>query len=357
MYMNLKRVLHCSRLISGFLLITLLLAGLSGCFETKEDTPPKVTLGTVQGRILDSQTLQPIVGASVDLGGTVAVTSADGKYSIGNVVVPVDSSGAVKPATFKVTINLRSVTSPVDMNNSATTTKYPDFIYDYAAIQFTAASTSSTANPVTYLKENVDFRAGKKAATISGVVAHTITLAPVAAGYTVQLVALGTGTAPGGAGVSETVVGSTVTDANGSFTFANIEALKNYRIEAWDTAKAYKGAANVTSLNEGATLVLTVQANTAVIVTSTDTSPLLIVSVTPENNSDLSPAPVDVVYTFSKPILQTADTSTSSALANGLYSKVNVNYLGAKASNITHSLAWNSTFTQLTVSIPSLAAS
>ena len=72
-----------------------LLFGLSGCFETKEDTtPPKLPTGTIQGKLLDSMTQQPIAGASINIGGTTAITDADGKYVISNVVVPADVTKA-----------------------------------------------------------------------------------------------------------------------------------------------------------------------------------------------------------------------------------------------------------------------
>lgn len=324
---------------------------LSACFEVKEDTPVQKSTGTIQGKLLDSMTQQPIVGASIDLGGATATSNADGQYTISNVAVPVDATNNIKAATYKVAIDMRNVTSPVNMVSSTVTPRYPDHSYDLISVLFTSAS-STTTTPITYLKENVDFKVGKLAANITGVVADKNTRQAVAAGYTVKLVSLGTA----GTVVNETVVGSIDTDASGGFTFANIEALRNFRIDSWSPDQTFRGSQSITAPADGTTRTLSVQTNDAVFVASTDTLSPTIISVTPQMDADLAPAPADVVFTFSEPILQTADTSTSPTVSTGLYNKVDVKFMGAKASNIAHSLAWNATFTQLTITIPTLAA-
>jgi hypothetical protein len=332
------------------LAVTALLAltfGLSGCFEVKQDTPSQTLIGTIQGKLTDSVTLQPIVGASIDIGAAKVTTDAEGKYIITNIVIPVDSTNNIKAATYKVTI---------DMRNVGVTPRYPDFSYDLVSILFTSGTSPATTTPVSYLKENVDFTVGKLAANISGVVADKFTLQPVAAGYTVQLVSLGS-TIAGSTAINETIAGSTNTDASGNFAFANIESLRNFRIDAWNSARTITGTQTVIAPDDGATKTLSVQAKNAVLVESNDTRAPVIVSVTPEMNADIAPAATDVIYTFSKPILQTANTSTSPSVTTGLYNKVDVKFNGSKASNIAHGLAWNTSFTQLTVSIPTLAAS
>jgi len=334
-----------------------LVMSMSGCFEVKEDPPPaKLSTGTIKGKLTDSMTQQAIVGASVDIGGMAAITDTDGLFTMSNVVVPLDASNNIKAATYKVTIDMRSVTSPVDMVGATATPRYPDFSYDFVSILFSSASSTATT-PANYLKENVDFKVGKLAADITGVVADKTTLQAVPAGYTVKLVSLGSTAEPGSTGVSEYIVGSTITNISGGFTFANIESLRNFRIDSWNADRTISGSVNVTAPADGETKTLSVQSNNALLVASIDTNAPIIVSVTPEMNSDIAPVATDVVYTFSKPILQTADTSTSPSVSSGLYNKIDVNFMGAKASNITHSLSWNASFTQLTISIPTLAAS
>jgi hypothetical protein len=85
----------------------------------------------------------------------------------------------------------------------------------------------------------------------------------------------------------------------------------------------------------------------------------VIISATPESGSDRDPATAAVVtFTFSEPIPSSAysDALTPSTTA-GLYNDVAVNYNGAKASNVAHSLAWDAARTTLTVTIPVLGAS
>ncbi len=351
----------CGRRIASHMLSLMVILGLaislSGCFEVKSDPPLPLPTGTIQGRVVDSMTQQPIVGASIDIGAMVAITNADGLYTISNVVIPFDSSNKIISATYKVTLDMSKVTSPVNMTSAAASPRYPSYFYDYVSILFSAESSSANSTPVTYLKENVDYKMGKLAANLTGVVADKVTLQAVPAGYTVNLVSLGSTAGPGGAGVSESVVGSTVTNSNGGFSFANIESLRNFRIDAWNTDQTIRGLVNVTAPADGETKTLSIAANNTIFVESTDTIAPIIVSVTPEMDSDIAPVSTNIIYTFSKPILQTANTSTSPSVSTGLYNKVDVNFRGAKASNIVHSLSWNAAFTQLTINIPSLAAS
>ncbi|MDO8262932.1 MAG: Ig-like domain-containing protein [Gallionella sp.] len=338
--------------------------GLSGCQGPKGDTGPAASAqqptGTIQGSLRDSVTQQPIVGALLDIGVATATTNAQGEFVMRNVVVPVDANNNVNAASYPVNINLRSVSSPVTMASATATPRYADFFYQTIPVTFTPLYSSTTATPVTGLIATVDIMVGKLAANITGVVADSVTKQPVAAGFTVKLVSLGStnsATGNGGTGALENIVGSTTTDASGGFTFANIESLQNFRIDAWNAAQTYRGTANVAAPADGQTRTLSIQGNTAVLVASTDILAPTIISVTPEQNADIAPAATDVVFTFSEPILQTADTSTSPSVATGLYNTIAVNFNGAKASNIARSVSWNATSTQLTVTIPALAAS
>lgn len=356
-----------------------LLIGLSGCKGPKGDPGPAASVtvqqptGTIEGLIIDAVTKQPIVGAVVDIGVATATTNTDGQFVFRNIVVPVDANNNAKALEYRATVNLRSVTSPVNMGSTTATPRYPDFYYGVIPITFTQLYTSAsgvtTATPVTGLIANVTFTPGKLAATITGTVADSVTLQPVAAGYTVNLVSPAPGssnsaTGTGGSGGTENVVDSTTTGAGGTFTFANVESLKNFRIDAWNTAQTFRGSVAVTAPADGETKILSVQANNTVLVASTDVLAPTIISVTPENNADIaaSVANQNVVFTFSEPIQQNAYAKALSASAiptggTGLYNDVTVSYLGAKAGNITHTLSWNATFDQLTVNIPGLAGS
>ena len=345
--------------VSVYAVLTGLLLGLTACFETKEDTTTPQSTGTIQGNLIDSVTQQAVVGAIVDMGGSTATTNIDGKFEISNVKIPFDANGNINTSIYKVTIDMRSVTAPLNMAGAVAPQRYPDFLYDIVTLSFATANSTSNTSPINYLIQNVDFKVGKLAATMAGIVADKNTLQTVAAGYTVKLYSLG---ASGGSG-NETIVGSTLTDTNGAFTFANIESLRDFRIDAWNADQTYRGSQNVTAPVDGGIRNLSVQTNDAVLVVSTDTLSPTIISVTPQMDADIAPAATDVVFTFSEPILQTVNTGTSPSITAGLYNKIDVKFMGAKvsngatASNIAHTLAWNSTFTRLTISIPSLAAS
>jgi Bacterial Ig-like domain len=352
------KVLSIRKYTFSVLMIIGLSFGLTACFGIPDAAPPEETgaIGTVKGKLLDSMSQLPIVGAKIDLG---SATDAEGVYSIDNVVITFDGANNIRDALYKVKIDLRNVTSPINMVDTSVTPRYPDYSYDITSVQFSTATSTSTSTRVTYLKENVDFNVGKLAATISGVVADRNTLLPVSQDYTVNLISLGSS----GNGVNEQQVGSAQTDANGGFTFANIESFRRFRIESYNLAQTFRGSLSLTAPADGVTRNLSVATNDAILVASTDTLSPTIINVTPQRDADIAPAPVEVIFTFSEPILQTANTSTSPSVATGLYNTVVVNYTGDKASNvtsslssnITRSLSWNALFTQLKVTIPTLA--
>lgn len=346
-----------SRILAVSTLLGLALA-LSGCFDTKINTPTtQLSTGTIQGKLTDTVTQEPVAGASINIGGAIATTGTDGSFTMTGIVLPLDANNNIKTANYQVTIDMRDVSSPVNMGSSATSPRYPDFSYDRVNLSFASASITSTTTPPTYVLSNINFKIGKQAANITGVVADKSSLQTVAAGYTVNLVSLGASGVNSTSTLTETTVGSTSTDANGAFNFANIESLRNFRIDAWNPDQTFRGSQNVTAPADGGTITLATQTGNAVLVASTNTLAPTIISVTPQMDANIAPAATNVVFTFSKPILQTPDTNTSPAVATGIYNKVTVNLVGATASSIVHSLAWNTTFTQLTISIPSLAAS
>lgn len=428
-----------------FLAATALLGlAMTGCSKSDgSNTNPNASAltptGTVQGLLRDAVTQQPIVNAVIDIDGITATTNENGQYSLHNVPATTDALhqtvGTGTDGTYHVTVNLRSVTSPVRRENRGDGTVvctdpvkkdttgaalkvacYPDFAYDTVKVSYTSLNDTGSGNagkdtnlgtpgggsgsnhdtPVTGLAATMDVSVGKLAATISGVVAYGNTsicpniadpvlagtaLQPVGAGFTVKLVsdcsnnsggATGT-TAPNGTGGCDNVVGSTTTDANGAFTFANIESLQDFRIDVTNSAGTYSGGFEgdgshnhkfVTSPADGETLTLAIQQSTAAYVCTTDVHNPEVINVTPEMDSDLNPAGgVNVLFTFSEPIKQDvyATTLTDNGNGTGLYQDVFVNFDGPKAvGNLAHTLKWlpdacTTNCTQLQVSIPTLA--
>lgn len=367
-------------------ILTMILASsvaMTGCSQPSNDSNTTTTTntntvlsaisptGTIQGNLIDAVTQQPIVGAVIDIGVATATTNQDGQFVIANVPATNIGTGAAAgvtlTGTYQVSINLKGVTSPVNMADATILKRYPDFSFTTAKVNYT----SDVTHPLTGVATGVPFTVGKQSANITGIATDKFGT-PVAAGLNVTLYSAvnAQNSATGNVGnpipVPGSVLGTTTTDASGKFTFANIQAGVPIVITAQDTAGTLFGSsanaphAIVNAPAENATVTLSFQAGNEVLVASTDVTPPTVVSVTPANFSDITPAATNVVFTFSEPIKQTsavADVSPSNP--NGLYSKVNVNFTGPKplASNLTHTLAWSADRKTLTVTLPAVGAS
>jgi hypothetical protein len=171
------------------------------------------------------------------------------------------------------------------------------------------------------------------------------------------------------------------TKEDGAFSFEKIESLQLFRIDVVNADGTERGSERVKSPADDQIKTLLIQRGGLVVpvtdgallpaddaadlrtvfVSTTDTLAPTLLSVSPENGFDVPAATgsVDVKFTFSEPIKATpyakALTAASIGAAGGLYSDVLVNFNGAKAGNIPHSLAWNAAMTELTVTIPNVA--
>ncbi len=363
--------------------------------------------GTIQGTLVDAVTNEPIVGAVVDIGIAKATTSETGQFVISNVPATTTNlapaGGAAGTGAYDVTIDLRQVKA------AASGAKYPDFSYSSAAVSYTTladgtGASSNHATPVTGLVAPISLTVGKLAAGIKGVVAKTSTFKAAGAGYTVKLVSIdGCGDASlgdtcstagngastngsatsgkGGTGANEHVVAMVTTKEDGAFSFEKIESLQLFRIDVVNADGTERGSERVKSpaddqiktlliqrgglavpVADGAVLPVDDAADLrTVFVSTTDTLAPTLLSVSPEDGFDVPAATgsVDVKFTFSEPIKATpyakALTAASVGDAGGLYNNVLVNFNGAKAGNIPHTLAWNAAMTELTVTIPNVA--
>ncbi len=181
----------------------------------------------------------------------------------------------------------------------------------------------------------------------------------------------------GGTGANEHVVAMLTTGADGAFSFDKIESLQLFRIDVVNADGTERGSELVKSPADDQVKALLIQragvlpadgatlpADDAadlrtVFVSTTDTLAPRVLKTTPENGSEIAPGSnVTVKFAFSEPILQTPATKglTPSSAAGSLYNLIQVRFLGAKVGNIAHSLSWNATFTELTVTIPTVAA-
>jgi hypothetical protein len=90
-----------------------------------------------------------------------------------------------------------------------------------------------------------------------------------------------------------------------------------------------------------------------------DTNPFVI-GLTPENNSDVSPTGLQIVYTFSEPIKQSAYTVTSLPIGSKtMLDDITFSFNGLKKASdaLGFTAQWNSTYSQLTITPQGLVGS
>lgn len=390
----------CMRTALKMLLLSVLVVAaaigfLTGCTDKTENISTSVTgpnasilvpTGTLQGVLVDRVTNKPIVGAIVDIGVTQATTNSTGGFVLSNVPATTDPAGTGGVSgNYIVTIDLRNVSSPVNMADPAATPRYPEFSYADAQVSYSTlndtdngggANATNHDTPVNGLVASLPLQVGKLSTTISGVVAYDGSK-QVASDQTWYVLLVSTNSAPfcdspacygsdSSVGVNQNVISKLTVTSGGasSFSFANVEARAKMHIIAYNAAQTYYGSQEFQAPGDGETKVLVIQHddatldNSTVFVKQVDALAPVIITVSPEDKSDITPGATNVVFTFSEPILKNAYTEglTVSA-ASGIHKDVTVNYNGVKASNIAHTLAWNTAYTTLTVGLPSVAGS
>jgi len=353
--------------------------GLAGCGDdttnnSKTDiaNPNPVALsptGTLQGQITDAVTGEVIVGAVVSIGTQSATTDATGHYVINNVPANNEENGtAGLTGKYQATLDLSSATSPVNMTSSATTPRYParkpsmPVNVTFSSFNESVANGGTASNhdtPIVNLVANYDFKVGKLTATLSGVVTDNITGQPKG-GATVEL-----------RDVNNNYETATLTDnALGTYSFAKIEAGVKHYLQGRDSTTSVTGTSpsplnpvNYYTLSDNQTLDLGQGDLNALVLTPYDNVKPYVSMVSPENFADVAPGAVDVVLSFSEPIRSDAYSTPSAATALGnIYQDIVVTFDGVKdnvvaGTAVPHSLAWNSSRTALTVTIPATGTS
>ena len=385
--------------------------------------------GYIQGKVVDSCTLQPISGAVIDIGVAKATTDANGQYMMSNVpattyydhtiggeidvdlniknlrkseidlLLAGETSGWI--GSYSATIDMTNAKVVVDVNSATgkllnltkTTSvkvtqsplKYANKYYNVVTVVFSSlkesdGNVSTVSNHDTPVDKvgsgNFDFLLGQLTSGISGdavwggtydPATGKIALMPVK-GYAV---ALYTVTGEENFGNSSTGsfghrVAITTTNEAGHFSFSNLETARAYIIAVADGAPAkYAGYTLAHTMCDNDMLSFNIQDGKAIQVFSTDVVCPFVQLATVDGQgpyADLSKETiadgVDIVLTFSEPIKATnlntgrALLSTTNYESNqGLYNDIAVNFVGYKASNIPHTLAWNASMTALTIHI------
>jgi len=373
-----------SGLVLGLFFTALIIGGCTkGDKSTSVSDPSAATfvpVGTIQGKVRDASTLEPITNVIVSIGLAVAVTDAQGQYILANVPATSDALANTINGRYDMTIDLRTAVSPINMNDATASPRYPDFRYENVSVAYTSLNDSSCDDtggdtdpnsctsasnhdtPVDHLVANADVNVGKLNSTIQGVVAGcdgTADFFTPVAGATVNLVNDDFDNQNSGSGQPGNVVGTTTTDAAGVFTFSNIEASRDFDIVATlGTPPTMDDSVNVTSPSDGQTLYLQVQESTALHLCPIDNHGPTIIAVSPEPGSDLTAGATDVVFTFSEAVEQTPETSTDPSNQAGLLNsgKLEVEFDGTK-SEVLFTAAWNATFDQLTIALTNVTGS
>jgi hypothetical protein len=398
--MELKMQKWGSGLVIGLFFTALVVAGCAkgDAGSSSVSNPSAVNFqpkGTIQGKVRDATTFEPIVNAVVSIGLSSDVTDANGQYILANVPATSDALNGTVSSNYDMTINLRSVNSPINMGLavSATNPHYPDFAYRDVSVSFTSLNdampcsdgtnpdpaaadggcgTNNTNHdtPVDGLATNADVLVGKMDTTVKGTLLGCPTLAGSAllplSGYTVQLVTQGFSTQNTGTGASGNIVNTTTTDANGNFQFDFVEAYGTYAVHATDTADTASATVSGWSTTipapaDGQTSVFLV--NSPMTACNVDNLGPLVVATAPENGSDQDPsATTAVTFNFSEPVAQTPSASTDPSGVFNLADRIKVIWdatkvFGSVQEELPFTAAWNATFDQLTVTFAAGASS
>lgn len=335
--------------------------------------------GTIQGNLTDSTTGEPIVGATIDIGVAKATTNSAGVFLISNVPatrsVGINSFGTNVTGTYEGVIDLRTVTSPVNMTSASTTVRYPDTTTVSWTVNFTSLEdasldgagggetvSSNHDTPVTGLVAGVTPAVGKLSTSLSGEIRVKSTNALVGEAYTVQLWQGGT--------LAQQMVTATSTadaDAIAKFSFTGVMAGAAHTVTVFNADNSFTGTVNFTAPGDNQAASLAVDGTAQpVLVAGSDTAAPYVYKIAIsdgttsfENGADIgAAASASVVFSFSEAIKADGYATGVVATSNTeMYDHVNAQFVGVKTGNVAHSMAWNAGMTELTVSIPNVSAS
>jgi len=343
----------------GFVTLSLLIVGLAlhGCVSESSVpvTAPKTApeqKATITGKIVDGCTSIPIKGAVLSVGADGAVVSVtsdtSGSFSLANVPVgkyqTVDGN-VVASGTYNLTASLVSYND----HQQDSTQRYRDFYYNTVTITFTSVVDSTG---LLGLVGSVNFVITKLNIEIKGSIVDQ-DLRPVP---NAQVILFDQTVNPGVA------LTSTSTSASGQYTFYNVDKGIVVSIVAKSSDGTLQGALGPITLPCNVavdSLRPQVTAERLMLAPADDTPPFVI-SLTPQNGSDVSPTNLQIVYTFSEPIQQTAYTRTDLGIGHGtILDDIHFSFDGLKksAGAIGFSASWDPTFSILTLAPQGLVGS
>lgn len=342
------------------LALLLLMVSMFGCAKDN-NTPLSPTSqasqpeGTITGLIRNRTTGQPVAGAGISLGynGSVesAVSDSAGAFSFANVPAgqyEVVNGAPVYSGSYTLTVSL------VNYNSAQTDSskKYRDYYYSTVTVTFTTLG-KGDSGAVAGLAGSVSLGISYLNTTVKGQIVDQ-NMQPIAG----SIVTLYDETVVPAAAIAQTTSGS-----DGSYEFTRVDNGLTIGITAVSKDGSLQGSlpapitlpANVTSdsLRSG---VLSER----VMLTPVNNVHPFVISITPSNNSDVSPGTVQFVYTFSEPIKQTPYTRTDLPPgSNTMIDDIVLNFIGMKKTSgaVDFTAQWNSSFTQLTITPQGLVGS
>ncbi|HUI30999.1 MAG TPA: carboxypeptidase regulatory-like domain-containing protein [Candidatus Acidoferrales bacterium] len=344
------------------LIVLIVIVSMAGCSKNSstplspsgQTTQPK---GTITGLIRNWVTNEPVPLAKVSIGydGTVQSTTSDsaGQFSFSGVPAgqyQVAGAGAIFSGSYTVTISMAKYNS----SQKDSTKKYRDYYYRTATISFTSlikGDSSAVDDMVGAMLLNISYLN----TTVKGEVVNQ-NMEPVSG----ALVSLWDESVNPGV-----VMAQTSTAADGSYQFINVDNGLTVNIKSISSDGSLQGQlpGNLTLPPNVTTdpLRVEVSAERIMLVPSDDTSPFVI-GISPENNFDISPTNLQIVYTFSEPIKQTVYTEVDASTPIGNHTMLDdivLNFVGMKKTDaaVNFSMQWDPTHSQLTISPQGLVGS
>jgi hypothetical protein len=302
--------------------------------------------GTITGLIRNRITSVPVGAAVISVGfdGTVQSTTSDGAGAFSFAYVPVGQYQIVNGTfVFSGTYTLTVSLTDYNASQSNPNKKYRDYYYTSVTIKFTSLAPGDSL-AVSDMVGSALLEISYLNTTVMGQVVDQ-NMQPVVS----ALVMLYDATV-----VPNVVIGQTTTGPTGDYQFSNVDNGLTITAKSRSSDGSLEGTlpnftlpANVTTDS----LRSQVTAERIMITPVDDVDPYVI-SITPENNADVSPNSLQVVYKFSEPIKQKAYTRTDLPPGHStIIDDITFAYVGLKKSTtaITFSAQWNATFTELTL--------
>jgi hypothetical protein len=302
--------------------------------------------GTITGLIRNRITSVPVGAAVISLGydGTVQSTTSDGAGAFSFASVPVGqyqivNGTSVLSGTYTLTVSLTDYNASQSNPNK----KYRDYYYTSVTIKFTSLAPGDSL-AVSNMVGSALLEISYLNTTVTGQVVDQ-NMQPVANASVLLYDATV---------FPNVVIGQTTTGLTGGYQFSNVDNGLTINAKSRSSDGSLEGTLPNFTLPANVTTDSLRSQVTAerIMLTPADNVNPYVISITPENNSDVSTNSLQVVYKFSEPIKQKAYTRIDLPPGHStIIDDITFTYVGLKksAAAITFSAQWDATFTQLTL--------